>query len=100
MPMSWRRIAWLASFAIAFALALWMRTLGYGWSVTLGLAVGVWIMLPFVISQLCAGFVLGSARRRIPQADGLAEKIADAVKGLPPEEQEAVAKRMIDETLK
>jgi hypothetical protein len=27
-------------------------------------------------------------------------RIADAVKGLPPEEQEEVAKRMIDESLK
>jgi DNA-directed RNA polymerase specialized sigma24 family protein len=31
---------------------------------------------------------------------GLAEKIAAAVEGLPPEQQEAIAKRMIDESLR
>jgi hypothetical protein len=31
-----------------------MRTLGYGWLATFGVAVVVWIILPLVISQLCA----------------------------------------------
>jgi hypothetical protein len=101
MPMHWRRIAWFVSFAIALVLALWMRSLGYDWSATLGVAVVVWIVLPFVISQLCAAFILVHMHRRIRRTDvdGLAEKIAQAVKGLPPEEQEAVGKRMIDESL-
>jgi hypothetical protein len=98
--MLWRRIAWFASFAIAVGVALWMQSLGYGWPVTLGAAVGIWVVLPFAVSQLCAAFVLGRIDRRVPQADGLADKIADAVKGLPPEEQEAAAKRMIDEALR
>src|SRR5262249_10765483 len=100
MPMLWRRIAWFASFAVAVVLALWMRSVGYGWPATLGVAVVIWLVLPFVISQLCAAFVLGRIHSRMRRADGLADKIADAVKGLPPEEQEAVAKRMIDESLK
>ena len=77
-------------------LALWLRGLSYGWPATLGLAAFTWVALPFVISQFCAVFVL----RRMWRADRLADKIADAVKGLPPREQAAVAKRMIDEALK
>lgn len=100
MPLLWRRVAWFASFAIAVLLALWMRSLSYSWPVTIGLAIVVWIVLPFVISQVCAAFVLIRIHRRLPRADGLAEKIADAVKGLPPDEQEAIAKRIIDESLK
>lgn len=83
MPMLWRRIAWFASFAVAVALALWMRGLGYGWSATLVVAVLIWLVLPFVISQLCAAFVLGCIHRRRHRSHGLADKIADAVKGLP-----------------
>jgi hypothetical protein len=100
MPMLWRRIAWFASFAIAVVLALWMRNLGYGWSATLGAAVAVWVVLPFVISQLCAAFILARTHSRLRQGEELMDKIAEAVKGLPPEEQAAVAKRMIDEALK
>jgi hypothetical protein len=106
MPMLWRRIAWFASFAIAVAFAARMRSLEFGWPATLGVAVVVWVVLPFVISQLCAAFILIRAHRRIHRAGGLAglaglaHNIADAVKGLPPEEQEAIAKRMIDESLK
>jgi hypothetical protein len=77
-----------------------MRSLGYGWSATLVVAVVIWVVLPFVISQLCAAFVLGRIHWRTRRADELTDKIADAVKGLPPEKQEAVAKRMIDEALK
>lgn len=98
MPMRWRRLAWFASFAIAMALTLWMRSSGYGWAATLGLAAIVWVVLPFVISQLCAAFVLGRIRARMRRADGLAEKIAKAVKGLPPDQQVEVGKRMIDES--
>jgi hypothetical protein len=36
------------------------------------------------------------ARRRI----ALADKVAEAIKGLPPEQQEVVAKRIVDEALK
>jgi len=79
-----------------------MRTLGYGWSATIGAAVVVWVVLPFVISQLCAAFILARVHRRIHRIniDGLMEDIADDVKGLPPEEQVAVAKRRIDERFK
>jgi len=102
MPIGWRRIAWFVSFVIALALAGEMRGLGFGWPATLGLAVVVWIVLPVIISQLCAAFVLLHMQRRISRADfdGLADKIVDATKGLPPDEQEAMAKRMIDDTLK
>ncbi|HKM87198.1 MAG TPA: hypothetical protein VJX48_01200 [Xanthobacteraceae bacterium] len=99
MPMLWRRIAWFSSFAIAAALALWMRSVGYGWSGTLVVAIVIWVVLPFVISQLCAAFVLGSIHWRLRRTEGLVDKIADATKGLPPEEQAEVAKRMIDESL-
>jgi hypothetical protein len=100
MPMLWRRIAWFVSFAIALAAGAWMRSLDFGWPATLSVAVAIWVVLPFVISQLCAAFVLGRMNRRIARGDGLVDKIADAVKGLPPEEQEAIAKRMIDESIK
>jgi hypothetical protein len=52
MPMRWQRIAWFFSFATAVVLATEMRHLGFGWPAALGLAVIVWIVLPFVISQL------------------------------------------------
>jgi len=84
MPLIWRRIAWFASFVIAVVVALWMRSLGYGWPATLGLAVIIWVVLPFIISQLCAAVVLWRMQGRVRQA----------------EKQEAVAKRMIDEALK
>jgi hypothetical protein len=76
------------------------QRVGYGWPATLVVAVVIWIALPFLISQLCAAFVLGRIQSRTRRANGLTDKIADAVKGLPQKEQEAVAKRMIDEALK
>jgi hypothetical protein len=100
MPMLWRRVAWFTSFAAAVALALWMRAESYGWSATLAAAVATWIILPFIISQACAAFMLVVIHRRIRRADGLPEKIAEAVKGLPPDQQEAIGKRMIDESLR
>jgi hypothetical protein len=100
MPMLWRRIAWFVSFAIAVVLALWMRSMNYGWPATLGVALITWVALPLVISQACAAFSLRRFRGRMRRADGLADKIAGAVKGLPPQEQVAVAKRMIDEQLR
>ena len=105
MPMLWRRIAWFVSFAIAVACVAWMRSLDFGWPFTLGVAVAIWIILPFVISQLCAAFILMRIHRRIHRAggldglDALAGNIADATKGLPPEEAVAVGKRMIDQSL-
>jgi hypothetical protein len=101
MPMLWRRIAWFTSSVLAVLLAVSMRNLNYGWLATLGIAMVVWIILPFIISQVCAAFVLGRMHRRMRRSDGLAERIAAAVEGLPPEQQEAIAKRMmIDETLR
>jgi hypothetical protein len=100
--MLWRRIAWFASFAVAVALALWMRSADYGWLVTIVAAVATWVILPFVISQLCAAFVLARMHLRLRRypPDELVSKIADATKGLPPEEQAAVAKRIIDEAFR
>jgi hypothetical protein len=70
--------------------------MNYGWLAT---AIVVWIILPFIISQVCAAFVLRGMHRRTRRSDGLAEKIAATVEGLPPEHQEAIAKRMIDDRL-
>jgi hypothetical protein len=102
VPILWRRIAWFVSFATALAFALWMRSADYGWPATLAVALLIWFVLPFVISQLCAAYVLGRHARAYPSnpSHALAEKIAAATKGLPPEEQERVAKRIIDESLK
>jgi hypothetical protein len=96
--MLWRRIAWFTSFAIAVALVLWMQSVGFGWAARIGAAVVGW-----VISQLCAAFILMRMHRRIHRVgalDALAGKVADAIKGLPPDEAEAVAKRMIDQSVK
>lgn len=102
MPVLWRRLAWFTSFAVAALLALWMRSLDYGWSATLVVAVGTWIVLPFVISQLCAAFALARMHWRLRRysPDELVNKIPDANRGLSPEEQAAEAKRMIDEHFK
>jgi hypothetical protein len=100
MPMLWRRLAWSASFGIAVVLSLWMRSSGYGWVATLALAATVWVVLPLIISQLCAAFMLGVIHERRLRADGLTDRITEAVKGLPPDQQVEVAKRMIDESLK
>ena len=85
MPMHWRRIAWFTSFAIAVALAFWMRSSGYGWLATLGAAVVVWVVLPFVISQCCAAFVLLQMQSRLRRVnvDELSNRIAEASKGCP-----------------
>jgi hypothetical protein len=59
------RLAYFASFAIAVVLVVWMRSLGYGWVAALATAVGVWLGVPFVISQLHAAFVLTRAHRHL-----------------------------------
>jgi hypothetical protein len=84
MPMLWRRIAWFASFAIAVTLAFWMRSLGYGWPATLGVALIVWVVLPFVISHCCAAFVLLQMQSRLRRVnvDEVTNRIAEASKGL------------------
>jgi hypothetical protein len=76
-----------------------MQNVGYSWPARIGAAVITWFILSFVISQLCAAYVLGRAHWRIHRnpPNEVADKIAAAIKGLPPEEQEAVAKRMIDD---
>ena len=92
----------LGAVAVSFALQN-----GFGVSRDVSLLSGVAayfvirFILPFVISQLRAAFILTRAHQRfLGRTDGLADRIADAVKGLPPEEAEAVGKRMIDEALK
>lgn len=99
MPMIWRRVAGFTSFAIAVSLAFWMRGSGYSWFATLAAGMIVWVVLPVVISQLSAALVLVLMRSRLNRVnvDELTDKIAEAVKGLSPEEQAAVAKRIIDE---
>ena len=100
MPMAWRRIAWFASFGAAVLLAVSLRSADYSWPATLGAAFAVWIILPFVISQICAAFGLANANGRVLGSDNLAAKIAEATKGLPPDEALAVGKRIIDESFK
>src|ERR1700753_2293309 len=99
MPMLWRRLAWFTSFAVAVALALWMRSSDYGWAATFSSATIVGVVLPFVISQVCAALVLGRIHGRMRRAHRLTDRIAEAVKGLPPDQQIEVGKRMIDEIL-
>jgi hypothetical protein len=65
MPMLWRRVAWFASLAVAVALAAWMRSAGFGWTASLGAAAVTYVVLPFIISQLCAALVLGRIYRRM-----------------------------------
>jgi hypothetical protein len=72
-----------------------LRLVGHAWHGSNHLGV-----LPFVISQLCAAVVLRRVHGRMRQTDGLTDRIADAVKGLPPDKQEEIAKRMIDDALK
>jgi len=100
MLMLWRRIAWFVSFAIAVASAFWMRSLDFGWLTTFGIVLAVWVISSFVISQLCAAFLLVHLDKRSHRTDGLADNIVDAIKGLPPDEQAAMGKRMIDQSFK
>jgi hypothetical protein len=81
------RIAWfIISYAVAVVLAVSMRSAGYDEFANLTAALVVWIILPFVISKACALFILGWMHRHVSRADGLAEKIAQATKELPPVE--------------
>jgi hypothetical protein len=64
-PVVMLRLAYFTSFAIAVLLAVWMRSLGYGWLAALGAAVVVWFGSPFIISQLCAAFILVRAMARV-----------------------------------
>jgi hypothetical protein len=99
MPMLWRREAWFASFAAGALAAIWMQILDYGWAATLGIGAATCFLLLFSIYQLCALVVSAGAHSRVNRAQGLAERIAEAVKGLPPDEQEAIAVRMTEEAL-
>jgi uncharacterized membrane protein (DUF485 family) len=106
MPMLWRRIAWFASFAVAVVLVLWMRSLNFSWLATLSTAAVTYVVLPFVISQACAAFILGRIHSRLGQVspDKLADTVADAIKALPPnateDEKVEAGKRAIEETFK
>ena len=95
-----RTIAWLTSFAIAVASAFWMRSLDLGWLATFSIVLTVWVVSSFVISQLYAAFLLVRLDKHSPRTDGLADNIVDAIKGLPPDQQQAMAKRMMDQSLK
>jgi hypothetical protein len=53
------------SFALAVALAAWMRSQDYGWLASLSAAAVTYVVTPFVISQLCAAFVLRRMHRKI-----------------------------------
>jgi hypothetical protein len=65
MPMHWRRIAWFVSSGLAIVVAWWMRSEGFGWWASLGAAAIVWVVMPFVISQLCGAVVLMRMDRRM-----------------------------------
>jgi hypothetical protein len=101
-PVAMLRLAYFTSFAIAVLLAVWMRSLGYGWLAALGAAVVVWLGSPFLISQLYAAFVLIRAQRRLRRVnlDQLVQNVAETTKGLPPEKQEEVGKPIIDEAFR
>jgi hypothetical protein len=59
-PMQLRMIAWFASFALAVALAAWMRSQDYGWLASLGAAAVALV----VVSQLFSAFVLWRMQRK------------------------------------
>jgi hypothetical protein len=92
MPMLWRRIAWFASFAIALVFALWMRSSDYGWPATLAVAVVIWFGLPFIISQLCAAFVLGRMQHDAQFLASLSPEVQrDVIEQAPSDVKEHVA---------
>ena len=95
-----RTIAWLTSFAIAVASAFWMRSLDFGWLATFSIVLTVWVVSSFIISQLYGAFLLVCLDKNRCPTDGLADNIVDAIKALPPDEEAAMAKRMIDQSLK
>jgi hypothetical protein len=68
MPIVWRRIDWFVSFPIAVLLAAWMRRRDFGWAASLGAAAGSYVVVPFLISQAGAAFVLGRGHRAIRRA--------------------------------
>jgi hypothetical protein len=81
MPILWRRIAWFGSFAVAVALAWWMRSQDFDWPATISAAVATYIALPFIISQLSAALVLRHAKRTASEHVKYVEKLtADAPK--------------------
>ena len=60
MPMQGRMIAWFVGFALAVALAAWMRSEDYGWLASLGAAAVALV----VISQIFSTFVLWRMQRK------------------------------------
>jgi hypothetical protein len=63
----------------ALTLAAWMDAWGLNWiAVVLMAAAAVYVVGPFVISQLCAAFVLLCAHSRIRAAGGL-DALVDAL---------------------
>lgn len=63
MPIVWRRISVFVSFAIALTLAVWLPSYGFGWASSMAIALATFIVVPFVISQLCAAFILVRAQK-------------------------------------
>jgi hypothetical protein len=68
---------------------------------SLSLAALLWAILPYTISQTRAAIVMVAIRQRIRLIDpSLADKIVNATDGLAPTQQEAIAKRIIDDVFK
>jgi hypothetical protein len=63
LPARWKRIIWFASFCVALASALWMRSEGYNAPLTLSVGTAIQIALPFVIFWLCAAVGIGRVNR-------------------------------------
>ena len=63
MTILWRRITWIAGFAVALLLATWMRHRDFDWPATISASVAACIILPLFISQVWAdAIVLRRAR--------------------------------------
>jgi hypothetical protein len=101
MSALWRGAVRLVSFALALLLVLWLRSVGYGWFSALSLATLLWVILTYTVLQIRAAMVMVAIRQRIRRIDpSLADKIVNATEGLAPTQQEAIAKRIIDDVFK
>jgi hypothetical protein len=75
VPIVWRRVAWFVSFAIALALAAYVRILGFGPLKVAVVLLGTWILLPFIISQAWAALVLRRASKNVSKATDYVEQL-------------------------
>lgn len=85
MPILWRRIAWFVSFAATLTVAWLMRSQGFDWPASLSAATATFIILPFVISQVCAAFVIRHMNQKLPAIEEAASKQAEQLAKLQPD---------------